>query len=152
LIGNIANHIEQREKFIILISLLISLVTLAFGLSVLLNPRVEIQWKTESEVDTLGFLIYRKNLPDNEDFKQITPEIIFAEGSSVNGSTYSFTDKDVESGQTYIYELFEVQLNNEKTMIDKLEIKVKYQGLIEVAVSIALILFAFMVFHKNNHK
>lgn len=139
MIKNIAVRIEQRDKLILFFLFILSFVILVFGLSALLNPSVELSWKTETEVDTLGFDVYRKNLEDNNDFRKITSEIIFAQGSSISGSTYSFTDDGVKSGDTYNYQLYEIQLNGEKMIIDELQIKVQYRGLVEIGISIALL-------------
>jgi len=144
LINTIANHIGQNIKFLTFFLFVLSIVILAFGLSALFNPSVEIEWKTESEIDTLGFQIYRVNVEDDNNITKVNEDIIFAEGSSINGSGYSFTDDKVVVGETYIYQLYEIQLNNEAKLLGSLEVMVKYQGLVEIGISIVLMVIVII--------
>ncbi len=144
MINTIANQIGQNVKFLTFFLFVLSIVILAFGLSALFNPSVEIEWKTESEIDTLGFQIYRVNVEDDNNITKVNEDIIFAEGSSINGSNYSYTDVEVVVGETYIYQLYEIQLNNEAKLLGSLEVMVKYQGLVEIGISIVLMVIAII--------
>ena len=139
-----ANQIGQNIKFLTLFLFILSIAILAFGLSALFNPSVEIEWKTESEIDTLGFQIYRVNVEDENTITTVNEDIIFAEGSSINGSNYSYTDDKVVAGETYSYQLYEIQLNNEAKLLGSLEVMVKYQGLVEIGISIVLMVIAII--------
>lgn len=69
---------------------------------------VTIQWDTETELDTAGFYLYRSEI--NEDnFVQVNDSLINSEGSAVSGASYSFEDRNVEAGKTYVYLLEEIQ-------------------------------------------
>jgi hypothetical protein len=144
LINTIANQIGQNVKFLTLFLFILSIAILAFGLSALFNPSVEIEWKTESEIDTLGFQIYRVNVEDDNNITKVNEDIIFAEGSSINGSNYTYTDVEVVVGETYSYQLYEIQLNNEAKLLGSLEVMVKYQGLVEIGISIVLMVIAII--------
>lgn len=139
-----ANQIGQNIKFLTLFLFILSIAILAFGLSALFNPSVEIEWKTESEIDTLGFQIYRVNVEDDNNITKVNEDIIFAEGSSINGSNYTYTDVEVVVGETYSYQLYEIQLNNEAKLLGSLEVMVKYQGLVEIGISIVLMVIAII--------
>lgn len=144
MINTTANQIGQNIKFLTLFLFILSIAILAFGLSALFNPSVEIEWKTESEIDTLGFQIYRVNVEDDNNITKVNEDIIFAEGSSINGSNYTYTDVEVVVGETYIYQLYEIQLNNETKLLGSLEVMVKYQGLVEIGISIVLMVIAIL--------
>ncbi len=144
MINTIANQIGQNVKFLTLFLFILSIAILAFGLSALFNPSVEIEWKTESEIDTLGFQIYRVNVEDDNNITKVNEDIIFAEGSSINGSNYTYTDVEVVVGETYSYQLYEIQLNNEAKLLGSLEVMVKYQGLVEIGISIVLMVIAII--------
>lgn len=64
---------------------------------------VHITWETASEVDLVGFNIYRSVVPSGEPVR-LNPYLIppQAPGSSFGG-TYSWLDEDVEPGTTYAY-------------------------------------------------
>ena len=72
---------------------------------------IKIEWETETEIDTAGFNVYRSETEDGE-FVRINEQLIPSKGSSVSGASYSFVDKGVEAGQTYYYQLEDVELDN----------------------------------------
>ena len=121
------------------------MIFIFYGLNRLLDPKVVIEWKTESEIDTLGFYISRQNLSKEPTREQITQQIILAEGSPIIGSTYEYIDKNVNPGNAYLYELQEVQLNNDVIVLQSIEVEVAYQGLYEIGIGILLGLLAIII-------
>ncbi len=67
-----------------------------------------VHWATASEVDSWGFLIYRSTTARRADAERVTPQLITAQGG---GSSYSWRDRNVQSGKVYYYWLIEVELN-----------------------------------------
>jgi len=65
---------------------------------------VVLEWTTESEWDNRGFHISRRDDVLKE-FQPLTVEIIPGAGSSSQGRTYSWIDRDVVPGRTYWYQL-----------------------------------------------
>jgi hypothetical protein len=76
---------------------------------------VSIQWSTESEIDNAGFNIYRAT-SENGDYEKINSSLISANGSSTQGSSYEFTDNNVQNRKTYYYKLEDIDLNGNSTM------------------------------------
>ena len=76
---------------------------------------VTIHWRTESEVDNLGFHLYRA-LQENGPYERITSELIPGAGSTTTEQTYSFTDRNVITGITYWYKLEDVAFDGMRTM------------------------------------
>ncbi len=66
-----------------------------------------VRWSTESEVNTAGFNIYR----------------------SLRGGTYVFTDTNVIAGQSYWYELEEVELGGQVNRLERTQATAGRQGL-----------------------
>jgi hypothetical protein len=86
------------------------------------NGAVTIAWETASEIDNAGFFVWRGQLPagktecskDGKDYtevKKISP-FILAQGS---GTSYSHTDSQVASGNTYCYVLEDIDLMDKHT-------------------------------------
>jgi hypothetical protein len=73
---------------------------------------VVISWTTSTEVDTVGFNIYRSTAPDDPAPELVTPELIPSEspGSPV-GASYNWTDGAVQPGVTYFYWLEDVDVH-----------------------------------------
>ncbi len=85
------------------------------GLAVLLagcaarRSSVIVEWTTETEVDTIGFNLYRSESPDGP-YEKVNEELIPAEGDPLVGKRYVFTDTDVIAGRTYYYQLEDVEV------------------------------------------
>jgi hypothetical protein len=89
------------------------------------DREVTLMWRTESEINTAGFNIYRgivgrdRGILARGKFRlggSYTPEMeqindvpIAAIGSPISGAEYTFVDHDVKNGFTYIYQLEDVE-------------------------------------------
>lgn len=71
------------------------------------KSEVVLEWTTETELNTIGFNIYRTTNPDSELVK-INPVIIPSSSNPLTGGEYSFRDTNTERNQEYFYYLEEV--------------------------------------------
>lgn len=92
-----------------------TLITLAKFEAQSLNKAVTIKWSTGSEIDNIGFNLYRST-NENEGYVLINSSIIPAKGSPTEGASYSFTDDNVQNRKTYFYKLEDIDLNGTATM------------------------------------
>lgn len=80
---------------------------------------VQLQWATESEYENQGFIIERAIMPaqgPNSEFVEAWREIasfvssskLLGQGSTTSKNLYTFTDRDVRVGETYLYRLSDV--------------------------------------------
>jgi hypothetical protein len=72
---------------------------------------VTLRWRTETEVNNIGFAIYRGEEKDGN-YTKIT--FVPGAGSSAMPNEYQFTDKNVETGKIYFYYLEDVDVAGEK--------------------------------------
>lgn len=72
--------------------------------------RVEITWKTASEVDAAGFRLYRSENSEGP-FVLISSNLILAEGDPLVGADYRYEDTNVTWGKRYYYQLEEISLS-----------------------------------------
>jgi len=79
------------------------------------NREVILAWSTESETENAGFNIYRATVEDGEYIK-INDALLPAKGTSIEGASYEFVDKDVKNRKTYYYKLEDIDLNGTSTM------------------------------------
>jgi hypothetical protein len=79
------------------------------------NKKVFINWSTESEIDNSGFNLYRSESEDGEYIK-INDSLMPAKGSSTQGASYEFVDKDVKNRKTYYYKLEDINLSGTSIM------------------------------------
>ena len=75
------------------------------------QPIVIIEWQTASEMNTLGFNIYRSELPNNAQEVKINTDLIPPAVDPIVGGAYAFKDEGVQPGITYYYSLEEVDGN-----------------------------------------
>jgi hypothetical protein len=69
---------------------------------------VELQWETASELDNLGFHLYRANTVEGP-YQRLTASPIPGLGSSPAGARYRYVDSAVSNGTTYLYELEDIE-------------------------------------------
>ncbi len=74
------------------------------------NGNITLKWITESEIENLGFNIYRSTSRDGE-FVMLNAKLIAGARSSSERHAYSYIDRDVKSGLTYWYKLEDVDYN-----------------------------------------
>jgi hypothetical protein len=79
-----------------------------FLASVLTPPVVTVEWSTASELNTAGFNVLRGDNPAGP-FARLNAQIIPASPDPLVGGSYVFTDTAVAPGQTYYYQLEEVE-------------------------------------------
>ncbi len=99
---------SQRITLLLAVGLL--LMALVFLLaSTLTPPLVTVEWSTASELNTAGFNVLRGDNA-NGPFVRLNPQIIPASPDPLVGGSYVFTDTGVIPGQTYYYQLEEVEM------------------------------------------
>jgi len=76
------------------------------------NAKVTLNWTTESEVENLGFNIY-KSLYSNEQFTIINDQLIPGHGNTSSRHEYQYIDRNVINGVEYWYQLEDVSYAGE---------------------------------------
>ncbi len=75
---------------------------------------VELTWRTASELDNLGFHVYRGS-SENSPWTRLTSSLIPGLGSSAVGQAYSFPDTGLTNGTRYFYRLDDVDASSKTT-------------------------------------
>jgi hypothetical protein len=71
------------------------------------DGHVTLMWRTESEIDTAGFNIYRGVIGSSE-MTKLNDSLIPARGTAASGAEYTYEDDDVRNGTMYMYKLEDV--------------------------------------------
>ena len=78
------------------------------------DASVDLEWRTASELDNLGFHVYR-SLSVNGPWTRLTSTLIPGLGSSAVGQAYSFLDGGLSNGTRYFYRLDDVDASSKTT-------------------------------------
>ena len=78
------------------------------------DAAVELAWQTGSELDNLGFHLYRGPSQDGP-WTRIDPALIPGLGSSATGKAYSYRDAGLQNGTRYFYRLEDVDASSKTT-------------------------------------
>lgn len=96
------------------------------------NGHIFLTWTTQSEIENLGFNIYRSETSDGP-YERINGELIRGAGTTTNAQTYTFVDNRIEPNKTYYYKLEDVSIQGRS----------RFHGPIEVFVEMAQVPDAF---------
>ncbi len=102
----------------------------------LTNATVIVEWSTASELDTAGFHLHRSDSPDGG-YSRITTNLIPAAPDPLTGGSYTYQDSDVVAGQTYFYELEEIETSGGTSRFGPIEAKAEGGGKTELTLAVA---------------
>jgi len=96
-------------------------VTLSSFTATANDGQVTLRWVTQSEVNNVGFSIYRS---EQEDGKYTKIAFVDGAGNSAMPRDYQFVDKKAEAGKTYFYYLEDIDIAGEKSKSDIIKVVV----------------------------
>lgn len=130
-------------------SIFFGVALLAYAIYVFIHIQVVIEWKTASEMDTVGFNIYRSLTPDGP-FEKITAQSISSSADPLVGGSYKYYDKDVIANQLYFYQLMEVEAGGSENSLGIISVFAKRYGIVEGAAGIVLILLGIILLRLSQ--
>ena len=89
-----------------------------------INDGVRIEWRTATEVNNLGFNLYRSKTREGK-FEKVNSRLIEGAGSSPLPHNYQFVDRDVKPGEVYYYYLVDIDITGTTEKSDLLEVNLK---------------------------
>jgi len=138
--------------FRILIGLIV-LLAILLGWQAYQEATVVVEWSTASELDTVGFNVYRADNPQGP-FVQVNSELIPASSEPLTGGAYSFRDSAVKPGITYYYELEEVQSNGGRDRFGPISVQAESGSaamlMLILGVVLILLLGVGMIFSRRS--
>ena len=100
--------LDARRLTLLLAIGLILVALVIFLISATTPPAVTVEWSTASELNTAGFNVLRGDTSTGP-FTRVNAEVIPASPDPLVGGSDVFTDTHVTPGQTYYYQLEEVE-------------------------------------------
>lgn len=74
---------------------------------------VRVEWRTETEMNTAGFNLYRGESPDGPFDVRVNEQLIPPSADPLTGKAYTYVDTTAQAGVTYYYQLQEVERNGQ---------------------------------------
>jgi hypothetical protein len=93
--------------------------------------QVTLKWRTDSEINNLGFDVYRGESLDGT-FTKVNQTHIPGAGTDGTPHSYRFSDESVEVGTTYYYYLEDISYNGERTRSNYIQVIVDATGKLKV--------------------
>jgi hypothetical protein len=84
-------------------------VTLLYFSAISENQQVRLVWQTATEMNNAGFFVQRSTQQGGS-YIRVNPEIIPAQGDSLTGASYTYTDPNLTNGAQYWYRLEMIDL------------------------------------------
>ncbi len=78
---------------------------------------IRLTWETGSEIDNVGFNLYRASSKEGP-YTKINNRLIPAEGGLASGANYAYLDPEVTKGMTYYYRLEDLDIHSGSTFHD----------------------------------
>lgn len=117
---------------------------IVYGFILYRNPRIVIEWQTATEIDTVGFNLYRAEQPDGP-YIRINEAIILSSGGSLRGDSYRYVDANVVPNRIYTYQLEDIDTQGKATKHEPISVQAKSQGFFEIALGGAIALIGFVL-------
>jgi hypothetical protein len=120
-----------------IIFILLSAASVLFGYYAWQESRqatVIIEWSTASELNTVGFNLYRSTEPQGE-YILINAELIPASEDAWTGAEYSFVDSGLTPGVTYYYMLEDLDATGQRSKNGPIEVKANGRGRLELGLA-----------------
>ncbi len=87
------------------------------------GDKVNLKWETGSELNTLGFNVWRKQ--GKAGWKQLNADMIAAKNpGNISGNKYNFTDANKKAGKTYKYKLQVLSADGSSSWTKVLKVRV----------------------------
>lgn len=99
------------------------------------SPQVVVEWSTATELDTIGYNLYRSETADGE-YLQVNPQLIPASTDPLTGGEYEYLDLAVQAGRRYYYLLEDLDAAGNTTRHGPIEVEARGVLGWEAAVSV----------------
>jgi len=106
-------------------------VELSIFSAVVEDSHIILKWRTESEINNLGFDVYRSENPDGK-FVKVNPAYIKGAGTDSTPHDYQFVDESAAVGKTYYYYLETISFSGERERSHIIKVIVDISGKVKV--------------------
>jgi hypothetical protein len=126
--------------------LLLAVLTLLAGCA----APVRVTWKTETEMNTAGFNLYRSTSPDGPFTEKVNEQLIPPSADPLTGKEYTYVDTSARSGVTYYYQLQEVERTGNVNKFGPITVRASGLEWPQVALLVALAVVVLIIWIRGG--
>jgi hypothetical protein len=123
------------------------------GLAALLGAcaaPVRVTWKTETEMNTAGFNLYRSTSPDGPFDEKVNEELIAPSADPLTGKEYMHIDTTAQAGVTYYYQLQEVERDGTVNTFGPITVRTSGLEWPQVALLVGLAVIVLLIWVRGG--
>jgi hypothetical protein len=142
---------RNSQRFLIIFSASMILMGLALGAYAwrdFQKVAILVEWSTASELSTVGFNIYRSENKDGP-YEKVNQALIPASTDPLGGGDYSFRDTSVTAGNTYFYQLEDVDASGSQERYGPIQVVAQRGGVVELVLASGLILVSVFSLYNS---
>lgn len=144
-------ELKTRYSLVPLLVILGGLAMAVYGIILYRSPRILIEWQTATEIDTIGFNLYRANQIEGP-YQKLNASIIPAANDPFRGGSYQYVDANVMPNRIYYYQLEDVDTQGRTTRHEPVSGQVDPQGVFELIGGAGLIAFGLISGIRNRSR
>ena len=111
---------------------------------------VRVTWKTETEMNTAGFNLYRATAPGGPFTEKVNAQLIPPSADPLTGKEYTYVDTSAQAGVTYYYELQEVERNGNVNRFGPITVRASGLEWPQVALLVALAVIVLLIWIRGG--
>lgn len=141
--------LHTRYGLVPLFVILWGVAMAGYGFVLYRSPRVLIEWQTATEIDTIGFNLYRANQLEGP-YQKLNASLILAANDPLRGGSYHYVDANVMPNRIYYYQLEDVDTQGKTTRHEPVSVQAHPQGVWELIGGAGLIAFGLISGIRNR--
>jgi hypothetical protein len=129
-----------KRNITLIILIFLSFMAVGVSLYIFFGKRtasVIVDWTTASELETIGFNLYRSETLEGA-LTKVNDSVIPSSSDSLTGGAYRYTDESVVPGKVYFYYLEDININGVAKRHGPLEVRSADQRGFEIALVVVL--------------
>lgn len=127
-------------RFLWLVTVVLLIAALVMGVWAGINlgkAVVVVEWATASELNTVGYHLYRSDSPQGP-YTRINPNLIPPAEDPLTGDEYTYKDNQVVAGKTYYYELEDIESSGISTRHGPITVKARSTASLQLVLAVVL--------------
>lgn len=143
--------LNTRYSLVSLFIIIGGVAMAGYGFILHRSPRILIEWQTATEIDTIGFNLYRADQIEGP-YQKLNASLILAANDPLRGGSYHYVDAIGMPNRIYYYQLEDVDTQGKTTRHEPVSVQVHPQGVWELIGGAGLIALGLISAIRNRFR